>query len=378
MARKRSHGEGSVWKLKNGMWRGQLMDGYTDGGKKNIISFSGETRGEVLEKLRDYQNKKDAHIHVDKKLTLSNWADLWYCDYKSQVQASTYSGYQYTLKIIKEQMGTQTLCDVLPIDINRFMDFLVASNYSLSQIRKCRTMLIQIFDAADANGLVAGNPARKAKIIRDKDGTLSEPRYEKDAFDDEEVELLKKNLPHNLTGYSIRVMLDSGLRVQELLALSPSDSAEDGSEIRVCHAIKTVDNHPVLGPPKSKSGFRTIPIPEDTRAAAKYLREYGGKDRIWSLPGRNPYYSVGAFRRRYYTAIGQVEGVRKLTPHCCRHTYVTRLQAKGVPLELIARLAGHSSIATTNDYTHTSMETLSNAVSLLNMEYERGAGNEAV
>ena len=255
MARKRSHGEGSVWKLKNGMWRGQLMDGYTDGGKKNIISFSGETRGEVLEKLRDYQNKKDAHIHVDKKLTLSNWADLWYCDYKSQVQAATYSGYQYTLKIIKEQMGTQTLCDVLPIDINRFMDFLVASNYSLSQIRKCRTMLIQIFDAADANGLVAGNPARKAKIIRDKDGTLSEPRYEKDAFDDEEVELLKKNLPHNLTGYSIRVMLDSGLRVQELLALSPSDISEDGSEIRVCHAIKTVDNHPVLGPPKSKSGL---------------------------------------------------------------------------------------------------------------------------
>ena len=37
------------------------MDGYTDGGKKNIISFSGETRGEVLEKLRDYQNKKDAN-----------------------------------------------------------------------------------------------------------------------------------------------------------------------------------------------------------------------------------------------------------------------------------------------------------------------------
>ena len=123
MARKRSNGEGSVWKLKNGMWRGQLMDGYTDGGKKNIISFSGETRGEVLEKLRDYQNKKDAHIHVDKKLTLSNWADLWYCDYKSQVQASTYSGYQYTLKIIKEQMGTQTLCDVLPIDINGFQRF---------------------------------------------------------------------------------------------------------------------------------------------------------------------------------------------------------------------------------------------------------------
>ena len=378
MARKRSHGEGSVRKLKSGNWHGEVMDGYSAGGKKRIISFTAATKAEVLDKIRDYRNKKDAHVHVDKKLTLSNWADLWYRDYKSQVQASTYSGYQYTLKIIKEQMGTQTLCDVLPIDINRFMDFLVESNYSLSQIKKCRTMLIQIFDAADANGLVAGNPARKAKIIRDKDGTLSKPRYEKDAFDDEEVELLQKNLPHDLTGYSIRVMLDSGLRVQELLALSPSDIAEDGSEIHVCHAIKTVDNHPVLGPPKSKSGVRTIPIPENARESARYLREHGGKTLIWSLPGRNPCYSVGAFRRRYYTAIGQVEGVRKLSPHCCRHTYVTRLQAKGVPLELIARLAGHSSIATTNDYAHTSMETLANAVSVLDKKNEGGAENEAI
>lgn len=28
MAKKRSSGEGSVWKLKSGSWRGQLMDGY--------------------------------------------------------------------------------------------------------------------------------------------------------------------------------------------------------------------------------------------------------------------------------------------------------------------------------------------------------------
>lgn len=60
------------------------MDGYSADGKKRIISFSAATKAEVLDKIRDYQNKKDAHIHVDKKLTLSNWADLWYCDYKSQ------------------------------------------------------------------------------------------------------------------------------------------------------------------------------------------------------------------------------------------------------------------------------------------------------
>ena len=376
-SKKRSNGEGSIWKLRNGSWRGQLMDGYTEDGKKKIVNYTGETRSEVLDQIRDYRNKKDAHVHVDKKLTLSSWGDLWYRDYQSQVQPSTYSGYQYTLKIIKERMGTAILCNILPLHINQFLDSLVESNYSLSLIRKCRTMLIQIFDAAEANGLVVGNPARKAKILRDRDGTLSKPRHEKDAFSTEELERLEASLPHNLTGHSIRLMLNTGLRVQELLALSPADIEADGSAVSVRQAIKTVDGNPVLGCPKSKRSNRTIPVPESARESAKYLREHGGKALIWSLPGRSPCYSVGAFRRRYYTAIGQVAGVRRLPPHCYRHTYVTRLQAKGVPLELIARLAGHSSISTTNGYAHTSMDTLIGAVSLLDKK-DGGSNNEAV
>ncbi len=47
MAKKRSSGEGSVWKLKSGSWRGQLMDGYREDGKKNIISFSADTKASV-------------------------------------------------------------------------------------------------------------------------------------------------------------------------------------------------------------------------------------------------------------------------------------------------------------------------------------------
>ena len=364
--RKRSSGEGGVWKLKNGTWRGQVMDGYTDEGKKNIINFSGESRGEVLEKIRTFKQNQDANVHIDKSMTLAEWGDRWYQNYKTEVQASTYSGYQYTLKLIKEKLGSQILHKTLPIHIDLFLDTLVEADYSLSQIKKCRTMLIQIFDAADKNGLVAGNPARKAKIIRDKDGILSRPRYLRDSFDDEEVEILQKELPGDLMGHSIRVMLDTGIRVQELIALAPTDIAEDGSTIEVSKAIKMVNSHPVLGTPKSKSGYRVVPVPEEARASARFLREHGGNTLIWSFPGRNPYYSVGSFRRRYYNALMLLENVRNLSPHCCRHTYVTRLQAKGVPLELIAKLAGHSSISTTDGYAHTSMETLKNAVAMLN------------
>lgn len=371
MAGRRSNGEGSVQKLKSGTWRCQLMDGYTPDGKKNIVSFTAPTKAEAQLKMRKYLAEKDAGMALQsKKLLLSAWADSWYADYRSQVAASTYSGYYFTLQLIKKNLGDWKVCEVLPIDINRFMDLLVETGYSLSQIRKCRTMLIQIFDEAENNRLVTTNPARKAKIIRDKDGTLSAPQQIKDSFDAEEQRILYKDLPHDLLGHSIRVLLDTGIRVQELLALEPKDIAEDGSEINVNKAIKTVAGKPVLGPPKSKRGYRKVPVPARCRDSAKYLREHGGKQFIWSLPGKNPFYSVGAFRRRYYTALKQLDGVRLLSPHCCRHTYVTRLQAKGVPLELIAKLAGHSSISTTDGYAHTSMETLKSTVSLLDNDKE--------
>lgn len=314
MAGKRSNGEGSIRKLKSGNWQCEMMIGYTDEGKRNVIRFSGRTRSEVLQKMREYQDMKDKQVQINKNLILAEWADTWYADYKSQVQASTYSGYKYTLSIIKARLGSHKLRELLPIHINRMQDGLIKDGYSLSQIRKCRAMLIQIFDAADNNNLVVQNPARKAKILRDKDNSLNRPRYEKDAFTSEELQNLQNSLEKNLVGASIRLMLNTGLRVQELLALAPDDIAEDGSTIQVSKAIKMVDGIPTLGPPKSKKSNRLIPVPEVVREYAIYLRTHGGKDLVWSQLGANPYYSVGSFRRRYYTALKNVGGVRKLSP----------------------------------------------------------------
>ena len=304
-------------------------------------------------------------IFPSRDMTLGRWGDIWYMDYRSQVQPSTYHGYQYTLQIIKKWLGEAPIVDILPIHINSFMNALLESGYGLSQIRKCRTMLIQIFDAAEDNNLVSRNPARRSKIIRDIDGSLSQPRYEKDAFSAEEIRILREELPDDLLGHSIRLLLDTGMRVQELIALAPEDIAEDGSSIDVNKAIKMVADIPQLGPPKSKNSKRVIPVPPKSRACALFLKEHGGKTLIWSLPGRNPYYSVRCFRRRYCNALRNIAGVRCLSPHCCRHTYVTRLQENGVPMEMIALLAGHSDISTTGTYAHTSLQTLSKAVNAL-------------
>lgn len=366
--KRKGNGEGTVWKTKSGTWRGQMMVGYTEEGKKRVINVSAPTKAEVLDKLREYQNQRDANIHLDKALSFGTWATMWIEDYKTQIGASTLSGYKYTLRLLKQKFGDAVLSDIMPIHINAFLDELVEKGYSVSLIRKCRTMLIQIFDAADANGLVMRNPARHTKKIIEK--RISGKTGKKDAFTKEEVEILLRETPDDLLGNSICLMLGTGLRVQELLALRRDDITDDGSRIRVDKAIKMVDGIPTLGEPKSNASCRTIPVPEKYRRYAIFLRRFGGEPLLWSSANGHPYYSVGCFRHRYYTALRKIESVRKLTPHCCRHTYITTLQAKGVPLETIAKLVGHTDITTTRDYTHISLDTMEKAVAMLD-EKER-------
>ena len=140
-------------------------------------------------------------------------------------------------------------------------------------------------------------------------------------------------------------------------------------------AVKMVDGKPVLGPPKSRRGIRTIPIPLRFRPYAVDLRKRAGKLfvlRAKKLPGTPC--TIESFRKRYYAALKQVPGVRALTPHCCRHTYITMLQAKGVPMETIARLVGHSRVTTTDGYLHIQNAVLEKAVTVLDESGAREGG----
>lgn len=371
MAGKRSDGNGNVKKLPSGNWRGQIMDGYRDDGKKKVISFTCKTKGEVLDKIRAYWNEKEnPKPVVEEKVetTFSQWADTWYEDYRTEVQPSTYANYQYTLARLKQQFGAKPLSEIKPLEINRFYDLLKSEKRSGSYMSKCKSMLIQIFDAAEANELVTRNPARMSKSIKAKNAS-NDPevtKREKDAFTEDEQELLRKLLPDSLLGHSVLLMLGTGIRTQELLALTAADVAPDGAAITVMKAIKMVDGVPTLGSPKSERGNRIVPVPADYQCHAIYLRNHGGNPYIWTSQRDSGLFDVGVFRKKYYRMMKHVPGVRPLTPHCYRHTYISNLEKKGVPMEQIARLAGHSRITTTDGYLHTDMATLSNAVAVLN------------
>lgn len=364
---KRGYGEGSISKLPSGNWNCKIMDGYKDDGKRKMVSLTAPTRNELLDKIRQFKEDKE-HPPLPKETSplFSEIADNWYNSYRSQVEASTYASYYYTLAILKNHFDNIPIKQIKTSDINAFVNYLQEKQYSTSVVRKCRAMMIQIFDAAESDDLIEKNYARRAFTGKKKRTLEHEDGPTKDAFTLDEFQILMKFLPEDRIGYSIRLMLISGLRLQELIALTPQDLAEDGSWVNVTKAVKMVHNCPIMGVTKSHSSVRLIPIAPCYRYIVKWLRANCGNVYLWCNPRRdNLLCDVGYVRRHYYKEIERIPAVRRLSPHCCRHTFVTLLQSQGISMETIAKLTGHADIQTTGIYLHISETTLEKAVSSL-------------
>ena len=96
-------GAGTFIRLKNGDWKVKAMDGYQDNGKKNYVTFTAPTKSEARHLLSEYlENKNNTPVPFEPATLFSDWADTWYKDYESQVAASTYAGYVYTLNLLKD------------------------------------------------------------------------------------------------------------------------------------------------------------------------------------------------------------------------------------------------------------------------------------
>jgi integrase len=58
------------------------------------------------------------------------------------------------------------------------------------------------------------------------------------------------------------------------------------------------------------------------------------------------------FRRRYWQPVFKKLGLPYVTPHSARHSYISTMQAAGVEVGLVAKLAGHASaVVTLGHYT---------------------------
>lgn len=343
---KRYNGEGNIRQRKDGRWEGRVMDGYLADGRKNIYYFYGRTQKEVREKIKDFNFRKVSGIDPKVKHTFETWADLWFESHRDNITPTTQESYRYTINLLKKDLGDKKLTDIKAYDIEQYLKKLRREGRSDSYLSKCRGMLYQIFNKAEANDLILKNPVKFAEKMK----AAKAPKT-KEAFTADEVKILMSELPLNRIGYSIRLMLGTGMRTQEILALEPRCISEDGSVIYIIQAVNMVKGTVTVGAPKSRDSFRDIPVPPNLRYCAVFLRNTD-KKYVWEAGKKGQPCNPTYFRKQFKEAIGNVKGVRVLTPHSCRHTYVSQMQALGVDIHTIQSIVGHADIDMTQHYLH--------------------------
>ena len=285
-------------------------------------------------------------MYVDTVYYFSDWADMWFENHKDNIMPTTQESYQYTLRILKANFPRKKLKDIKPIDVETMLKNLRREGRSISCLTQCRGMMFQIMNKAEANDLIRKNPVRFAEKMR-----YREPVKWKDAFTAEEVSILMERLPEDRIGLSIRLMLGTGMRSRELLALEPRHIEPDGSVIHVEQAINMQKGTATIGVPKSRDSYRSIPVPKSLRYCAVALRETGRKY-IWEARKVDQPCNPTYFRNQFRKALEAIPEVRLLTPHSCRHTYVSQMQALGVDLATIQSIVGHADISMTQHYLH--------------------------
>ena len=174
---------------------------------------------------------------------------------------------------------------------------------------------------------------------------------------------LMKVLPDDRMGLSIRLLLGTGMRMQELLALEPQFIEEDGSVIHIRQAVKVVKGTVSIGSPKSKDSIRDIPVPLNVRPCAIKLRDTTDQF-IWESPKTGLPCNPTHFRDVFRKSLEEAGDVRLLTPHSCRHTYVSQMQALGVDIQTIQSIVGHADTEMTEHYLHVQESIRQSAIQL--------------
>jgi integrase/recombinase XerD len=146
----------------------------------------------------------------------------------------------------------------------------------------------------------------------------------------------------------VRLMVATGMRVGELCKLKLDDLSPDCSTVRIQGKGARDRVAYVTDPSLRKDLHRLIAHRRKSQidAAALFVNRYGSPMRPQSVRSK---------LRRLATDAGLA---RRVTPHMLRHTAATLLIETGVDIRFVQRLLGHSSIATTEIYTHVSDEAL--------------------
>lgn len=348
MSKRQRNGTGTFCTRADGTLQYRVSMGIGSDGVAIRKSFYGKTQKECIQKYTDWI-KDGRNVSIEKVKTVGEWADKWLEIYKKdQVAYSTYRNYKmYVDNHIKPKIGGLKFQQVRHAHIAAL--YAGISELSDSARHHIYVTLNGIFDTAVANRFCSDNPiVPPSKIHESKEIQI---------FSLPDIRTILESTKPN-AAYP-QLLLYTGLRIGELMALKWSDISED--MITVSKAItRDPQGGYTEGATKSKR-IRLVAMQPPLAALLETLPKQG----IYILANPDSsHLTPHQFERRYHSALTAI-GVPYLSPHKCRHTYGTYLIKGGADLRSVQVLLGHSKSTTTEIYTHVDTDDIKNNVAKL-------------
>ena len=382
MAQRREKGSGSISQRKDGTWTARTDIGYNENGKRIVKAFYGKTKGEVRKKLQEFQAEriKGEYQQVVKRSVQGYMTD-WLNDVKyNELKPSAFDRLEQTCKyqvfpfIGSLQMGMVTADDVQSV-INQLTD----KGYSYSTIKKAYNAINACFTFAYEREAIRKNPCIRISLPKKAEREKSDIVYfnddERHAIEQAALQQHKNGVYKSPNGWYIILLLYTGLRIGELLALQWCNVDFDNKQIKVTGNIKQVKARgesptnyiTVEQTTKTKSGHRIVPLTNRAVEALRYLEEHKHSEKYVAATKNGKPISARNIDRTFRQTLTAAGIDKKCGVHSLRHTFASMLFKKGADPKAVSEILGHSDVNITyNIYIHLIEEQKAKVIDLLN------------
>lgn len=358
-------------------YRIRKVVGHTASGEKILKNFYGESKKEAEQKANEYLNNIENGLIIDfENFTLAELMHTWLFDFlhnSSKIKPSTFQRYEslYRNYIKESEIAGNKLINIKTIHLQKFYNNLSKKGYSYSQINTLNTVLKVFFNWCIDNDYILKNPCTKVNIKGNKNEIIKNERKEVEILSETEINIIKEYLKG--TDFELLFLLDlaTGLRQGELLALDWKHINLEDNTLKVERSVKEVyvyDNEntkhieTIFQTPKTLNSFRTVPIPSTMINILSKIKNKKGL--LFSDANGNPLKGKNISAK--WTKILKECNIPHKKFHSIRHTYASMLLSKGVDIETVAELMGHSAISITQIYLHSSYTSKNKSVNKLN------------
>lgn len=313
-------------------WNGQRKQKKKEG-------FSTQREAKAYE--RDFLERRAA----TPSMTFATLVDIYLEDYRHRNRATTCNVTENIINThILPAFKDLPINEISPATVRSWQNSLLSSGeYSEAYLKRVHVSLSSLLNFAVRYYNLPSNPARLAGSMgKDKPHEVSFWTLEQFRAFQEAIE--------GAEPYHTIFIFYTGLRIGELLALTPGDIDTQAGTLAVTKTYKKLNGADVIQPPKTEKSRRVIVLPPflvDT--LQQYISTlYGIKDnqRIFEAVGTS---AIGNNLRRYTAAAG----LPLIRVHDLRHSHASLLIEQGFsPIAIRDRL-GHEDIQTTlNTYGH--------------------------